>query len=58
MIKEEGEIFKKLAKLFGDLNNVEEKTKNTKTRCFQSFENITEKDNKTLKELLYLYIYA
>ena len=51
MIKEEGEIFKKLAKLFGDLNNVEEKTKNTKTRCFQSFENITEEDNKTLKEL-------
>ena len=51
MIKEEGEIFKKLAKLFGDLNNVEEKTKNTKTRCFQSFEKITEEDNKTLKEL-------
>lgn len=51
IIKEEGEIFKNLAKIFENLNTIEEKTRNTRSRCFQSFENIKEEDNESLKKL-------
>ena len=54
IIKSEGEMFDKLAKIFSKLYSAEEKNKNLKKECFQNFaalNKIQENDNLSLKEL-------
>ena len=54
IIKNEGEIFEKLSKIFTKLYSSEEKTKNIRKDCFQNFailNKISEEDNEILKKL-------